>query len=134
MHRSVICGFVGRKNAEQCCSDRDIWIFLGTDAFIPGIAVVTDRSLLGAGCCISVCRRGEERPSLSQAAGDDECLGNGCQRFHLALIWGNKADPSVAGKGEGTQAARRAQVALGIVPGSAGAMITLRAACPWSGV
>lgn len=62
MHRSVICGFVRRKNAMQWCSDRDTWIFLGMDAFIPRIAVVTDSYLVGAGCCISICRRDHPCP------------------------------------------------------------------------
>lgn len=43
---------------------------------------------------------------MSQAAGDDECIGNGCQRFHLPLIRGNKAESSPAGKGRDIQAAR----------------------------
>lgn len=129
MHRSVICGFVRRKNAVQCCSDRDIWIFLGMDVFIPRIAVVTDRSLVGAACCISICRR--DHPCPKQLAMTN-ALGM-VARGSISLLFGLIRQTPLPQEMVRTSK-QPAQVALGIASGSAGAMITLRAACPWRGV
>lgn len=89
MHRSVICGFVRRQDAVQCCSIKDIWIFLGTDAFILHIAVVINSSLVGAGRCISMC--GRDRPCPKQLAMTN-ALGIVAGGFSLLLIWGIKTD------------------------------------------
>lgn len=89
MHRSVICGFVRRKDAVQCCPVKDIWIFLGTDVFILRIAVVINSSLVGAGHCRSVC--GEDHPKQLMMT---SALGIVARGFDLLLIWGIKAEPS----------------------------------------
>lgn len=87
MHRSVICGFVRRKDAVQCCSVKDIWIFLGTDAFILHIAVDINSSLAGAGRCRSMC--GGDHPKQLVMT---NALGIVARGFDIPLIWGIKAE------------------------------------------
>lgn len=129
MHRSVICGFVRRQDAVQCCSVKDIWIFLGTDAFILRIAVVINSSLEGAGRCISMCGRDRPRPKQLEMT---NALGIVAGGFGLPLIWRIKADTPPQ-RWSGCPRSPE-QVALRIVPDSPGTMLTLKAACPWSSV
>lgn len=74
----------------QSCSVKDIWIFLGTDAFILRIAVVTNSSLVGAGRCRSVC--GGDHPHPKQLVMTNT-LGIVARGFSVPLIWRVKAEP-----------------------------------------
>lgn len=113
----------------RCCSVKDIWIFLGTDAFILHIAVVINSSLVGTGSCISMCGRDRPRPKQLVMT---NALGIVAGGFNLPLIWGIKAGPPSRRRSGYPRSP--GQVALRIAPGNPGAMLTLKAACPWSGV